>query len=683
MAALPQTGADAPGIATELGKAAAAASSALVSAGGVAFNLLFDAAAMAAPAAFRAGIERAATLLSQTISNKITVNLNIDYSGTGGGASAGPDGGLYESYATVRSDLINDALPGDTTFNALPNAASIQGQSQVLVWNAQCKLFGLIGANNTATDDGSATFATDIPSSELVGVALHELTHALGRLPYGPSPDIFDLFRFTSVGTCLFSGVIPAASAYFSVDGGVTKLANYGQNSDPGDFLNSGVQGPNDPFNEFYGGNTDQYLTPVDKEQLDALGFSVPAIVPATVTAVSSVSLREGQSVPASSLLSISNPGGDPITEDLYADLGGGSGYFTVNGVRQADGVWFSASPSADVEYVGGSSPGSDTLEVGIHDSTANRDIYAVNPVVATTMDRGSAPPGTASGILFQNASSGQIAIWDMTGTNIIGGGVVGADPGPSWQALGTGDFKDDGHSDILFQNAGSGQTAIWDMTGTNIIGGGVVSADPGPSWQALGTGDFNDDGRSDILFQNASSGQVAVWDMNGTSIVGGGVVGADPGPTWRAIGAGDFNDDGHSDILFQNTSGQIAIWDMNGTTIVGGGLVSADPGPGWRAIGGGDFNHDGHSDILFQNPGSGQIAIWEMNGANIIGGGVVGADPGPSWHAIGANDGGADILFQNANGQVAIWDMNGTSIAGGATVSANPGSSWRTVGLT
>ena len=52
----------------------------------------------------------------------------------------------------------------------------------------------------------------------------------------------------------LFTGNIPAPSAYFSLDGGNTKLADFGVSSDPSDFLNSGVQGGNDPFNEFYSG---------------------------------------------------------------------------------------------------------------------------------------------------------------------------------------------------------------------------------------------------------------------------------------------------------------------------------------------------------------------------------------------------------------------------------------------
>jgi hypothetical protein len=256
----------------------------LVSAGGIAFNLLFDAAASsAAAAAFRTGIEQAATLLSQAITNKITVNINIDWSGTGNRAAAKPDNGLFETYSTVRSDLIKGAAPGDTTFNALPNATSVQGQSQIAVWNPQLKLFGLLGANDTTTDDGTASFTTDIGSTDLVGVALHELTHVLGRVPYGPSPDIFDLFRFTSTGTRLLSNSIPSASAYFSVDNGNSKLADYGRNSDPSDFINSGIQGAYDSFNEYYSNNTYQYLSSVDLEQLDALGYRVTASTTLTV----------------------------------------------------------------------------------------------------------------------------------------------------------------------------------------------------------------------------------------------------------------------------------------------------------------------------------------------------------------------------------------------------------------
>ena len=130
-------------------------------------------------------------------------------------------------------------------------------------------------------------------------------------------------------------------------------------------------------------------LTAADLSQIESWvsedGYSLES--PSTthtapvVTAVSNVSLAEGQAIPASSLIaSVSNPSGDDITEDLYEDAGGGSGYFTVNGVRQADGVWIYANASQNVQYVGGSSPGSDTLSVGIYDATTNSYSYASSP---------------------------------------------------------------------------------------------------------------------------------------------------------------------------------------------------------------------------------------------------------------------------------------------------------------
>ncbi len=274
-------------------------------------------------------------------------------------------------------------------------------------------------------------------------------------------------------------------------------------------------------------------------------------------------------------------------------------------------------------------------------DGTAAGTVELATNVQTTTPLGVTAPPAgdfnrdfNADGfsdIQWHN-NNGQVAIWEMNGTNQIAGGsqILAPNPGPGWNEIGAGDFNRDGHSDILWQSA-SGQIAIWEMNGTNMIGGGTVSSNPGPSWKAVGTGDFNADGAADILFQNAN-GQAAIWEMNGTNIIGGGAVSPNPGPGWTAVGTGDFNGDGHSDILWQNaSSGQTAIWEMNGTSIIGGGTLGINAGPGWKAVGTGDFNGDGHSDILFQNTGNGQAAIWEMNGTNVIGGGTVSAIPGNS----------------------------------------------------
>ncbi len=45
------------------------------------------------------------------------------------------------------------------------------------------------------------------------------------------------------------------------------------------------------------------------------------------------------------------------------------------------------------------------------------------------------------------------------------------------------------------------------------------MTPNPGPSWKAIGTGDFNGDGFSDILWQNTSTGQASIWEMNGNTL--------------------------------------------------------------------------------------------------------------------------------------------------------------------
>ncbi len=277
------------GIIGTLSAVAIAPTATLVGAtGGFKINLVWDTTVSTAPAAFQAGIIQAAQQLCNVLSNNITINLGITCSGTGGGASAGPTGGFLISYSTVRADLISHATVGDTTFNILPATSTIQGQANVAVWDAECKIWGIA---TTDALDGHATFATDIAQNALTGVALHELTHALGRIPYGAAPDIFDLFRFTSASNMLFNGAstgVPAA--YFSIDGGVTKLADYGQNSDPSDFLNTGVQGSTDSFNEYYSpGSTLQTLSNVDLTQLKVLGFNLQSVTVATFLAANPI----------------------------------------------------------------------------------------------------------------------------------------------------------------------------------------------------------------------------------------------------------------------------------------------------------------------------------------------------------------------------------------------------------
>ena len=244
-----------------------------------------------------------------------------------------------------------------------------------------------------------------------------------------------------------------------------------------------------------------------------------------------------------------------------------------------------------------------------------------------------SAAPGFfgdgSPAIVMQN-NDGSVVLWDMSGPNIVNGGLV-AGPGPTWHVKGTGVFFGDGSTAIVMQND-DGSVVLWDMSGTNIVNGGLV-AGPGPTWHVEGTGDFFGDGRTDLVMQN-DDGSVVLWDMSGTNIVNGGLV-AGPGPTWHVKGTGDFFRDGHTDLVMQNDDGSVVLWDMSGTNIVNGGLV-AGPGPTWHVKGTGDFFSDGHTAIAMQND-NGSVVLWDMSGTNIINAGLVG-NPGASWNVLDDN---------------------------------------------
>jgi autotransporter passenger strand-loop-strand repeat protein len=268
-------------------------------------KLIFDQSGGSGFAAFKTGVETAALMLEKAITNPITVTIEVGYGEfptdhtaiTGGAAEAEPNFDLVSSasFTNVVNHLSAGAAPGDTNFDTLTSivmsgGTSITGSNgtsynKVLLWSAEAKALGFPVSQGGV--DGFAGFAKDINPNSLVGVALHELTHALGRAPYGlPAvnendiPDIFDLFRFDSAtnSPLVLDNGANAPPAYFTVNNGATISANYGETSDPSDFLNDSLTS-GDPFDEFYDPShpSSQSLTRLDLTQLDVLGFNTIA----------------------------------------------------------------------------------------------------------------------------------------------------------------------------------------------------------------------------------------------------------------------------------------------------------------------------------------------------------------------------------------------------------------------
>ena len=241
------------------------------------------------------------------------------------------------------------------------------------------------------------------------------------------------------------------------------------------------------------------------------------------------------------------------------------------------------------------------------------------------------------SGIFFQNAQSGQLALWSMNGQTVTGGQTVNLTPAPNWNLVAEADMNADGQTDLIFQNSQSGRIAVWYMSGVNVVGSALLPQSPGANWQVVGAGDFNGDGQVDLMFQNAQTHQVAVWLLNGTTLLGGGLLNAAPAAGWNVVGVADITGGGRRDVVFQNAqSGQIAYWTVSGQTVVGASLLTNIPGANYRVIGLTDLNGDNNPDLVFQNTQTGQIAVWYLNGGLFAGGGLASLTPQAGWNAVG-----------------------------------------------
>jgi VCBS repeat-containing protein len=386
-------------------------------------DLFYDAAALAAPQSFRDGMQAAANMLDAHIIDNITVNISVSY-GTFGGAALpnqntsegniGPGGdgvGIGETYSNLLNLLsTHETSAEDTTsVNSLPSTLA----TNFLIGTAQGKALGVTNATDT-TIDGLVGMGTGFTGDVLFAGAIHEITHAMGRIA-GTS---LDLFRFNEDNSLnrVFGGAIPATAAYFSIDGGATKLADFGINSDPGDFLNGGVQGA-DPLNEAVGGRG---MTAVDMTLMDVLGFDVANTAP-TVTALIATTGEDGPSFnmdlltgaadPEEDTISIKNLAGSVTTADgrslaLGTDytLGGSTIALTAQGFAKFNSLSAGSTDKAVFSYNVEDFLGADTH------NTLTLTINGSNDAPVLAADAGSPHPLTELFGTTNSASLDQVS---------------------------------------------------------------------------------------------------------------------------------------------------------------------------------------------------------------------------------------------------------------------------------
>jgi hypothetical protein len=275
----------------------------------VQINFLYDSSVLNAPAGFKQGLTIAANIIDAMILNPITVNIQVGFGEAHGSALPGnalgeaqPAFGVLLSYGELVADLTGAATSADDTavLSSLPATDPSNGAG-FFVSAAQAMAWGVIKGSATEID-GFAGFSSTLPFTydpangiasltyDFVAVALHELTHALGRAISPPRLTPLDLLSYGSNGKL---DTNHADARYVSLDGGKTNLVSLDASSDPSD-LSSSV--PLDTFTAAIAIGRLLSWSALDSRLMDILGYrtasSTPVQAPAAPTPAAEVILH-------------------------------------------------------------------------------------------------------------------------------------------------------------------------------------------------------------------------------------------------------------------------------------------------------------------------------------------------------------------------------------------------------
>ena len=394
------------------------------------------------------------------------------------------------------------------------------------------------------------------------------------NLRQGANVAEFDLMRFLSPAPSsnrLFLDALPSVPAYFSLDGGVTPLADWGRASDPSDFLNppDSNRTPNDPFNEIVG--TLGRLTPLDIQAMEALGFK------------SNVPVVNAAPPPGTTAVMVLRQTSPSITDGTY-----------------------------------------NIYDIGNNGILANFQLGKVGaPFQFVTL--GGFNDGDTTDMLLRNSTNGVFQVYDIANNNITGSASLGT-VGLDFQVLAFGNFSSiPGETDMMLRN-NTGALQVYNISNnriTNSVSMGVVGTD----WQFSGVGNFgNVPGESDLLLRNVDTGGLQVYDIAGNQLVGSAFIGT-VGTDYQFSGVGNFSSvPGASDLLLRSsTTGALQIYNIRNNQLTGSSPIGP-VGTDYKFAGVAPISAAGRSDLVLRSITTGafqayNIAFSSLTGSASLGG--------------------------------------------------------------
>jgi hypothetical protein len=428
--------------------------------------------------------QTAVNILNSTFTNNISLTFKVGFGSIRGkaipaeakeGGLGAPDEAVGLSYSELRTNLLTFGQPGFFNAANLPAGDSINGISNFWVCSSVAAAFGLAAPNRPPDGSIGINIGLD-PGAQRISVLLHEFGHAMGRVPNDASDDnpphtVFsselDLVRFVSPGNRLFDGRIlepgdpPVQAAYFSLDSGAKKVADWDTIS-PSDFLSplSSNLTPNDPFNNRGFGGDLAKLTTADIQLMEALGFRVGP------TAVMVLQRSDGffQSYVIGSNAISANSQLGPVGPDWqFVTLGGFKGSSTTS-----DMLLRNSTSGAFQVYNINNNQITDSVPMG--QVGLNWQFFGVGNFSGIPGRDFADTPGNTD-MMLRDSNTGRFEVYNISNNQITSPFLIG-DVGLNWQFSGIGNFSGiPGASDMILRNTDTGELLIYNMSNNRITG--------------------------------------------------------------------------------------------------------------------------------------------------------------------------------------------------------------------
>jgi hypothetical protein len=523
---------------------------------------------------FLADERTAINIYNATFTNNITVTLNFGFGSIDGKMLAKQDEGAAQinarttdllTYSQLSADLRTFGEPNFFNVANLPEGDSINGISpNFLISSSITKVFGMPVPNPMNLPDGFIGIGTDAskiaPGAQRISVFLHEIGHALGRAT-GPfinsvtgatyvSP--LDLVRFTTQGIRFFVGApTPPPATYFSIDGGVNKLADWSSTS-PDDFLGPPLT-PDDPFNQFI--NSATAFTDADILLMEALGFRLtnPSPPPGTTAVMVLGHSSDGRfgvyNIGSNAILAGHQLSGQIGNEWQFVALAGffgnnpsdmvfrnvNTGGFEVYNLSN-NNITNSAllgNVGLDWQVIGfgnfGAFGRTDMMMTRSNNGVTSFEAYGIRDSqitsaglfgqIGTEWQVAGFGPGNGTTDMVVGRDDGKNVITyglyrDINNNRFNNFSIVGS-VGSEWTVVGFADLAGIGRSDMIVRRTGDNAFGVYRDINNNRFTAFTMVGPVGFEWQVMGFGPIGVAGRDEMVVRRSSDGMFGVYAIS------------------------------------------------------------------------------------------------------------------------------------------------------------------------